>query len=89
MVTHGRTYDNASNLAKVFLQKIITKYEGTRLGRQEIEAELIDGEILHRVPMRNQCPGHGPDVRRDIGGNPKTRRFVHVPVKDDCHGTHT
>ena len=42
MVTHGRTYDNASNLAKVFLQKIITKYEGTRLGRQEIEAELLD-----------------------------------------------
>jgi len=42
LITRGRTYDNASNLAKVFLQKIITKYEGTRLGRQEINAELLD-----------------------------------------------
>ena len=42
LVTHGRTYDNAGNLAKVFLNKIITKYAGTRLGRQEIEAELLD-----------------------------------------------
>jgi len=42
IVTHGKTYDNKQNLAPAFLKKIITKYEGTRLGRQEIEAELLE-----------------------------------------------
>ena len=45
IVTRGRTYDNAANLAEAFLQQIKRKYEGTRLGRQE-----IDGEILDDVP---------------------------------------
>jgi phage terminase large subunit-like protein len=41
VVTEGSTYDNRSNLAPKFFSKIITKYEGTRLGRQEINAELL------------------------------------------------
>ena len=45
IITRGSTYDNRANLAKRFIQKIITKYAGTRLGRQE-----IDGEILDDVP---------------------------------------
>jgi phage terminase large subunit-like protein len=31
-----------ANLAPAFLDQIIRKYEGTRLGRQELEAELLD-----------------------------------------------
>lgn len=42
IVTKGRTFDNAQNLAKPFLSKIITKYQGTRLGRQEIDGEILD-----------------------------------------------
>jgi phage terminase large subunit-like protein len=41
-VTRGSTYDNKLNLAKNFLHSIIRKYEGTRLGRQELMAELLD-----------------------------------------------
>lgn len=41
-ITRGRTLDNAANLAKTFLDKIIKKYEGTRLGRQELDAEILD-----------------------------------------------
>lgn len=41
-ITRGRTLDNAANLAKTFLAKIIKKYEGTRLGRQELDAEILD-----------------------------------------------
>jgi phage terminase large subunit-like protein len=41
-VTRGTTYDNRSNLAPTFYSKIITKYEGTRLGRQELNAEVLD-----------------------------------------------
>ena len=33
VITAGSTYDNAENLAPAFVSRIITKYEGTRLGR--------------------------------------------------------
>jgi len=41
-VTRGSTYDNRANLAPDFFGKIITKYEGTRLGRQELNAEILE-----------------------------------------------
>src|SRR6266446_5793009 len=42
VVTRGSTYDNRGNLAPAFFEQIIRKYEGTRLGRQELEAELLE-----------------------------------------------
>jgi phage terminase large subunit-like protein len=42
IVVKGNTYENISNLAKPFIQTIIQKYKGTRLGRQEINAEILD-----------------------------------------------
>lgn len=44
-VTRGRTFDNADNLAAPFLRQIEDRYGGTRLGRQELE-----GEILEDIP---------------------------------------
>jgi phage terminase large subunit-like protein len=41
-VTRGTTYENRANLAPDFIEQIVRKYEGTRLGRQEIEAEILD-----------------------------------------------
>ncbi|HTT78944.1 MAG TPA: terminase family protein [Stellaceae bacterium] len=41
-VTRGRTIENRANLAPAFLAAIVKKYEGTRLGRQELDAELLD-----------------------------------------------
>lgn len=40
-VTRGSTFDNAANLAPSALQMLKDKYEGTRLGRQELEAEIL------------------------------------------------
>jgi len=40
-VVRGSTYDNRSNLAPAFFSQIIRQYEGTRLGRQELNAELL------------------------------------------------
>lgn len=40
--TRGSTYDNAANLAKRFLERLKRKHEGTRLGRQELFAELLE-----------------------------------------------
>jgi phage terminase large subunit-like protein len=42
VVTRGSTYENKGNLAKPFLAQIVKKYEGTRLGRQELDAEILD-----------------------------------------------
>ncbi len=42
-VTKASTYINVANLAPSF-QKQILQYEGTKLGRQEIHAEIIDPE---------------------------------------------
>jgi predicted phage terminase large subunit-like protein len=43
VLTTASTYDNLANLAPSF-QKQILQYEGTKLGRQEIYAEIIDPE---------------------------------------------
>ncbi|MBO1038911.1 DNA-packaging protein [Brucella pituitosa] len=41
-MTHMRTSENASNLADGFMQAINQRYAGTRLGRQELDGELIE-----------------------------------------------
>lgn len=41
-MTRASTYENKANLAPAFLEQIIKKYEGTRLGRQELNAEILD-----------------------------------------------
>ena len=41
-VSTGSTYDNAANLADTFLDAVRKTYEGTRLGRQELYAEILD-----------------------------------------------
>jgi phage terminase large subunit-like protein len=41
-LVHGSTFDNAMNLSRVALNKYKSKYEGTRLGRQELHGELLE-----------------------------------------------
>lgn len=63
-ITRASTYANAENLAKPFLDQIVSQYAGTRLGRQEIDAELLldtpgalwtramlDGVLIQRAPQ--------------------------------------
>ena len=42
LLTRGSTYENKDNLATSFVSKIVQRYEGTRLGRQELYAEVLD-----------------------------------------------
>lgn len=42
VVTRGITTDNKANLAASFIKSITEKYAGTRLGRQELSAEILD-----------------------------------------------
>lgn len=41
-LTLGSTYENRANLADGFFQDIVSQYEGTRLGRQELHAEILE-----------------------------------------------
>jgi phage terminase large subunit-like protein len=41
-LTRGKTRDNAANLAPSALAQLEARYAGTRLGRQELEAEILD-----------------------------------------------
>lgn len=41
-VTRGTTFENRANLAPIFLRRVTKLYEGTRLGRQELHAEILD-----------------------------------------------
>ena len=41
-VTRGHTLENKDNLAPDFLRYILRKYEGTRLGKQELSGEILD-----------------------------------------------
>lgn len=70
-VTRGSTYDNKGNLAGAFLQKIVTKYEGTRLGRQELNAEILDdnpGALWTRSNIDEFRVFAAPDMCRLVVG---------------------
>ena len=42
VITRGSSFENAANLAPSFFSSIIRRYQGTRLGRQELNAELLE-----------------------------------------------
>ncbi len=42
VVTRAATRANAHNLAPTFLQTVMGRYQGTRLGRQELDGEIIE-----------------------------------------------
>lgn len=42
VVTRGSTFENRANLARSYLDEVLGAYEGTRIGRQELEGELLE-----------------------------------------------
>jgi phage terminase large subunit-like protein len=71
VVTRGSTYDNRENLAPAFFSQIVRKYEGTRLGRQELLAEILDdvpGALWTRDMIEaTRLPPHSPiDFKRIV-----------------------
>lgn len=41
-ITRGKIYENINNLPKAYLDRMRDKYEGTRLGRQELNGEILE-----------------------------------------------
>jgi phage terminase large subunit-like protein len=68
-VTRGSTYDNAENLAPAFLEQIIAKYEGTRMGQQELRAVLLDdvpGAMWQRQQLDDLRVAQAPELQRVV-----------------------
>jgi phage terminase large subunit-like protein len=69
IVTRGTTYDNQLVLPRAFLRRILARYEGTRLGRQELNAELLSdvpGALWPLdIVLAARSPTH-PDLRRVV-----------------------
>lgn len=45
VVTKGNTFENIDNLAPTFRDAVLARYKDTRLGRQEIYAEILDDAV--------------------------------------------
>lgn len=69
VVTRGSTFDNAANLPKKFLDRLRQKYDGTRLGRQELNAEILDdlpGALWNRDAIDKARVKIVPDMQRIV-----------------------
>ncbi len=68
-VTRVSTAANEANLAPSFLEAIVGRYRGTRLGRQELDAELLEDRADALWPR-------GLIERARVRGNPPLSRIV-------------
>ena len=91
VVTRGSTYENTVNLAATFKDRILSRYEGTRLGRQELYAELLEdtpGALWTRLLLEQTRVRQVPPLRRiAIGLDPGNEAGIVVAaLGDDGHG---
>ena len=72
VITRATTYANRAALASPFYSRIIQRYEGTRLGRQELLGEVIDeqeGALWNRALIEQaRLTGRVPDMSRIVVG---------------------
>lgn len=68
-VVRGSTFDNAANLAPAALAELRLRYEGTRLGRQELYGEIIDdveGALWSRELLDQHRVDEAPPLARIV-----------------------
>lgn len=68
-MTRGSTFDNAANLAPSALADLKLRYEGTRLGRQELYGEIVDdveGALWTRDIIENNRVTEAPTLIRIV-----------------------
>ena len=96
-LTRGTTYDNRANLAAQFFAQVIREYEGTRLGRQELQAEILEDNpnaLWSRTKIDETRVSAVPTLRRvvvaidpAVSTNPKSNEtgIVVVGLGEDQH----
>lgn len=65
----GHSKENLNNLSKQYINRIIRKYEGTRLGRQELEGQILDnnpGALWSRDLIENNRVLEYPELQRIV-----------------------
>jgi len=85
VVTRGSTYENRANLAPGFFDQVIRKYEGSRLGRQELNAELLEdtpGALKHSLAkwISRLAPAGNTNIWPTPSPSPTPRPHQHL-----CH----
>jgi phage terminase large subunit-like protein len=71
IVTTGTTHENLQNLAPTFAAEILSQYEGTTLGRQELYAEILDdaeGALWKRAQLDETRVTRHPKLLRVVVG---------------------
>jgi phage terminase large subunit-like protein len=74
VVTRAATEANRANLAAAFLEEVRTRYGGTRLGRQELDGEMLDeieGALWSHVGLdglRDAAPPERGELDRVVVG---------------------
>jgi predicted phage terminase large subunit-like protein len=69
MVTHGSTFDNADNLPAGAIDRLRERYAGTRLGRQELYAELLEdvaGALWTTASFEEHRLRSAPELQRIV-----------------------
>ncbi|MET0604911.1 MAG: terminase family protein [Beijerinckiaceae bacterium] len=69
VVTRAKTSDNAWFLAPAFLDSIVSRYVGTRIGRQELDGEIIDerqGALFSRAAIEKARVPSPPALARIV-----------------------
>ncbi|PHR59350.1 MAG: ATP-binding protein [Robiginitomaculum sp.] len=69
VITKAATLDNKANLSSVFISTIFETYGGTRLGRQELNGEILDdiqGALWTRNMIENAYVKYRPDLDKII-----------------------
>jgi predicted phage terminase large subunit-like protein len=69
VVTRGSTFENVAHLAPSFVDRMKKKYEGTRLGRQELHAEVLDdvpGALWQRQHLDRDRRTRVPELERVV-----------------------
>jgi phage terminase large subunit-like protein len=68
-VTRGQTLENAPNMAPTFLREIVGRYQGTRLGRQELDGQILEdapGALWKREIIDKSHVAVAPELRRIV-----------------------
>ena len=97
-ITTGSTYDNKANLSERFINETVLQFEGTRLGRQELYAEIL-GDNPAALWTREMIEAHrknqAPKLKRVVvaidpavtaNEDSDETGIVVVGLGDDGHG---
>lgn len=99
-VSRATTFDNRENLPASFFSQVTRQYEGTRLGRQELEAEIledVEGALWARelLEQTRRSKADLPNMRRivvaidpaiSVGENSDETGIVVCGLGSDDHG---